>query len=277
MDRILIATDLTPKSSNALGRAIRLAARTGASLCILHATSGSEDDEGCPASHRRIRTEAQIMAEALTEAPLDISVRISGHSPAHAIIEEADRLDADIIVLGGHGTPRFRDALFGTTGTHVVRNACRPVLVVQIDHAAPYSKVMLAVPNGTATDLIDAAIGAAPDAQLHAVHAFSPSLGETLAGSRALDHLEIGQERDLEAAMASAGRNAGHDTVKPHATVRTGEPLSVLMEEAEKIEPDLLVMGTRRRVAYLGSHAVDTLFWCPCDILVVPEPLTVAA
>lgn len=277
MNRILIASDLTPKSSNALGRAIRLGAKTGASLTILHAAKESEDSEHCLATHRQILTEAQIMAEELTEVPLDLQVRVSAHSPAQAIIEQADRLDADLIVLGGHGTPRFRDALFGTTGTHVVRNACRPVLVVQTAHSAPYAKVMVAMSGVATTPLVEAAMKLAPGALFQGVHAFSPSLSETLAGSAALDRLEFQQERQFEEAMASAAQELGQPTGQYHATVRTAEPLSLLMEEAERLEPDLLVMGTRRRVAYLGSHAVDTLFWCPCDILVVPEPANVAA
>ena len=168
MKRILLAHDLAPKSVNALGRAIRLAGRTGAQLSILHATSASDDPEHCPAVHRRILTEAQIMAEELTELPLDISVRISGHSPARAIVEEGDRMDTDLIVLGGHGTPRFRDALFGTTGTHVARHSCRPVLVVQNDHSVPYARTLIAMPDGPAPELLDAAMDIAPTAELHA-------------------------------------------------------------------------------------------------------------
>lgn len=277
MKRILVANDLTPKSVNALGRAIRLAARTGARLSILHAASEPADSEGSLSAHRRILTEAQIMAEELTEVPLDIGVRVSGHSAAQAIIEEADRLDADLIVLGGHGTPRFRDALFGTTGTHVVRNGGRPVLVVQNDHSVPYEKVLVAMADVATTPLVEAALELAPAAQLHGVHALSPSLAESFAGSEALDRLEAQQEHQLQNTMRLADRKFGRKADKPHATVKTGEALSVVMQEAEKLEPDLVVMGTRRRVAYLGSHAVDTLFWCPQDVLVVPEPAGVDA
>jgi len=271
MKRILVGSNLAAGAANALGRAIRLAAKSGATLSIVHATDVS-DEEHRSALHQRILTEARIMAEELTDIPLEISVRISGDSPARAIIEEADRLNADLIVLGGHGTPRFRDALFGTTGTHVVRNACRRVLVVQNDHARPYAKVLLAMPGNTAPEILNAAIDTAPEAALHAVHALSPSFSEMLAGARAVGEVELERERDLEAAMVTAQEKLGAKVGPPHANVKSGEPLSIMMEEAAKLEPDLLVMGTRRRVAYLGSHAVDTLFWCPNDVLVVPEP-----
>ncbi|MGE0179013.1 MAG: universal stress protein [Sphingomonas sp.] len=272
MKRILVGSDLSERATNPLGRAIRLAASTGASLSIIHATCESEDDERCPAVHHRILTEAQIRAEELTDVPLDLNVRISGDSPARAIIEEADRLDADLIVLGGHGAPRFRDALFGTTGTHVVRHACRPVLIVQNDHSAPYARVVIAMAEVATTPIVEAALQLAPAAELHGVHALRTTLAETLAGSEALDRLESQQQHQLQATIVTAGRRVGREISEPHATVRSGEALSILMEETEKLEPDLLVMGTRRRATYLGSHAVDTLFWCPHDILVVPEP-----
>lgn len=277
MKRILVASDLTPKSVNALGRAIRLAARSGAHLSIVHAAREPENAEGSLSAHRQILTEAQIMTEELTEVPLDISVRVSGHSPAQAIIEEADRINADLIVLGGHGTPRFRDALFGTTGTHVVRHGCRPVLVVQNDHSVPYEKVLVAMADVAATPLVEAAIELAPAAQLHGVHALTPSLAESFAGALALDRLELQQEHQLQDTMRLAARKFGRKAGTPHATAKTGEALSVVMRETEKLEPNLVVMGTRRRVAYLGSHAVDTLFWCPQDVLVVPEPAGVNA
>ena len=48
-----------------------------------------------------------------------------------AIVREARRTGAELIVPGGHGEARVRDAIFGTTATHIVRHANCPVLVAQ--------------------------------------------------------------------------------------------------------------------------------------------------
>jgi len=280
MKRILAATDLSPCATNALARAIRLAAQDGAAIRIVHAATPSEDPQACPSTHRRVLTEAQIMAEELGDRALDITVRISSDSAEKAILREAEAFDADLIVLGTHGEPRFRDALFGTTGTHVVRHSERPVLVVQNDHASPYSKVLLAVDDTEAAPpILAATIDVAPASELFAIHAFRPSLRETLGGLSEVERQETRRTLELEKLLggALAGRPAARLTADTHAIVETGEALDVVMREAEALKPDLLAMGTRRRATYLGSHAVDTLFWCPSDVLVVPERETVSA
>lgn len=278
MKRILVASDLSPCASNALTRAIGLAAQAGAEIRLVHAATESEAENACSSTHRRMVAEARIMAEELTDRPPEISARIGFGSPAQAILQEADAYDADLIVLGAHGEPRLRDVIFGTTGTHVVRHSDRPVLIVQNEASELYSKVLIAIDDpASARPILDATLDVAPASEVFAVHAFYPSLGQTLAGLAELDRQEERQERELEQilAEAAAGRAATKLTTKQHAIVETGEALGVIMRETEALEPDLVAMGTRRRATYLGSHAVDTLFWCPHDVLVVPERASV--
>ncbi len=280
MKHILLASDLTPGSANALARAIRIAAKDGAAIRIVHAAVESGDPEGFPSTHRRLLTEARIMAEELTDRPLDISACISSASPAEAILREAEAFDADLIVLGAHGEPRFREVVFGTIGTHVVRHSERPVLVVQNDAARPYSKVLVAIDDArSAPAILASTLAVAPASEVFAVHAFYPSLAETLGGLDALDRQETRQELELEKILAAmgAGNGAPMRSAEQHAIVETGEAMRVIMDQTEALAPDLLVMGTRRRATFLGSHAVDALFWCPHDVLVVPERAAVSA
>ena len=280
MKRILVASDLSPRSKNALARAIGLAAHAGAEIRIVHALTESEAENACPSTHARMMSDARAMADELTGRPLEISGRVGFHRAEETILEEAEAWNADIIILGAHGEPRFRDALFGTTGTHVVRHSDRPVLIVQNEASEPYAKVLIAVDDAHfARPILAAALDVAPASELFAVHAFYPSLGQTLAGRDARHQEEKRQEAELEGllAEAAAGRPASRLTANKHAVVETGEALQVIMRETEEIFPDLLAMGTRQRATYLGSHAVDTLFWCPADVLVVPERATVEA
>lgn len=272
MKRILVATNLVKTSANALGRAIRLSATTRAALTVLHVTDEAEDPERSLSVKRSLRTEVEMMAQELTPISLDIEICLLGGSAEEAIVREAGRLEVDLIVLGAHGAPRFRDAIFGTTATYVARHSDRPLLVVQNDHASPYSEVLIAMPSAAASELVDSAVQIAPDAELHAVHAHSPTLSETFAGSAEIDRRELEEVRELDHVIAAANpdrvREVGDE---PLATVRTGDPLSVIMKETEKLVPDLLVVGTRRSSSFPSSNAVDTLFWCPHDILIVPE------
>lgn len=273
MKRILVANDLGANSANALARAIRIAAQAGAELRILHVAVEAEELEACPSTHRRIETEARIMAEELGAPTLDISVAISGAAPANAIVREAERFNADLIVIAAHGEPRLRDAIFGTTGTHVVRFSPCPALVVQTEDWQPYAKALIAIDDtGTAPAICGTANEVAPAAELFAVHAFFPTLGEAVEGEAAFErdraHDELEMTKVLAAVRPGQGPApaAGH-----HAIVATGDVLDVLMDQAEALAPDLIVMGTRPEATYLGSHAVDALFWSTRDVLVVPE------
>jgi len=279
MKRILVANDLSPCSTNALARAIGLAARSGAAIRIVHATSEPEELSAQPSLHRRLVAEARIMAEEIAGRPIEISARVSPAGPAHAIVREAEAYGVDLVVIGAHGEPRFRDAAFGTTGSYVLRHSECPVLVVRNDASTPYAKALVAIDGeAEAPPIVAAALGVAPAAEVFAVHAFSPSWSQALGGRAEIDREETRQELELEKILgvALAGRAPVKVSAERHAIVETGEALEVIMRETAAIAPDLLVMGTRRQATFLGSHAVDAMFGCPHDLLIVPEREAVA-
>lgn len=273
MKRLLVANDLMSGAANVMARAILLAAQSGAELRIVHAAE-SDDPEDSPAGHRGILAEARIMAEELTALPLDIDLVIAGGSPGHAILEAADKFAPELVILGGHGTPRFRDALFGTTGTQVARHCRFPLLVVQQDAFLPYRVILIAVEDSVAaTPIVALAQEIAPRGELFAVHAVNPSLRQVWRAAAKTDHEERRVRAELEAMLGAAASRAPvpPGAADAHVIVRAGEAMSIIMEETERLKPDLFVMGTHQRRRLAGSHAVDTLFWCPHDILIVPD------
>ena len=259
MKTILVAIDMTGASRSALGRAARLAQRTGASLRVLHAVPSSAFGKDAPEVRCFVQEAVQEVIEELPAPRPDFSLRVTAKGVEEAILEEAKKAGADLIVLGAHGEPRFRDAIFGTTATHIVRHTDCPVLVAQNDPARPYGKVMLALANaeetGSLREIVDEL---APGAALFGVNAFDPSLGKLFAGPRALDKEADAREAQIGEALAGGT-----------PVVENGDPLTVLMDEARTLDPDLVAMGTSQR-AYLNSYAVDALFWCERDLLVVP-------
>jgi nucleotide-binding universal stress UspA family protein len=259
MKTILVAIEMTGASREALGRAARLAQTTGASLRILHAVPPHTFGKEAPEVRRLIE---EAVEEVLNELPgprPDVSLRVSARDTREAILDEAEKVHADLIVLGAHGEPRFRDAIFGTTATHIVRRADCPVLIAQGDAAVPYAKVMLALSRADeAKALREIADELAPGAALIGVSAFDPSLGQLFTGRDALEREAGAREAEIASALAES-----------RAVVEGGDPLTVLMDEARELAPDLVAMGTSQR-AYLNSYAVDALFWCERDLLIVP-------
>ena len=277
MKKLLVAIDMTEGSRRALDRAARIAAASGASLRILHAIPSRAFDKDGPKVRRFVKDAVREVIDALPAPRPAFSLRISTCDPRQVILEEARKGGADMIVLGAHGEPRLRDAIFGTTATHVVRHSDRPVLVVQNDAYMPYEKVMLALDGPERVKALLAMTGdLAPNAELVAVHAFDPPLGRIFAGREALIREADRREAEIGKALAEALADAKVPAISSKAIVDGGDPLTVLMDEAKALRPDLVVLGTSQR-AYLNSYAVDAVFWCEQDLLVVPEPAPVEA
>jgi len=55
----------------------------------------------------------------------------NGHRPSCTIIEVAESVDANVIVIGTHGRRGLDRFLFGSVAAHVVRHASTSVLVVR--------------------------------------------------------------------------------------------------------------------------------------------------
>lgn len=271
MQRILVATDLTAGAEPALQRAAQMAHDARASLHILHAPPESATDEECAEARRVLRQRADAMGLG-TFGEDEHSIRLLRGDPASAILAEAERFDPDIIILGAHGEPRLRDALFGTTALHVARVAARPVLVVQNDALRPYRRVMAAVDdeNGEAVLRLVGDFVAAEEYIV--VHAYG-SAGESLFGYG--DVLEDVRANQLAVIARTAARIAadGRKPPKIQSVIEDGEVATVLMKAWERHRPDLLAIGTHGRSGlswlFKGSVAETVMLSCPADILVV--------
>ena len=273
MKRILVGTDFGSAAAKAQLRGIRLAAAYGAAVRIVHAAADASPEQ-VSALQRRLESDATTIAEEIGDRQPDISTCVSAQWSAEAILHEAEAFDADLIVIGAHGVPRFRDVLFGTTGTHVVRHGTRPVLIVANNPFIPYARVMIAVSDPARADAIfGSAVALSPDAEMVAVHGFDPPVRDALAGAERLEREKSRIRTEMERRLATVRRQqaGGRASVGGRALVEDGDALTILMENAEAFEPNLIAMGTRRGTAYLGSHAVDTMFWATADLLIVPE------
>ncbi|GAB4277661.1 MAG: universal stress protein [Deferrisomatales bacterium] len=153
---ILYATDLSPNAAQAFRHAIGLARCYDGAVHILHvlpeeeqavvnwvATVMGEDrlaelelehKEELAAEIRK-RLEA-FAAQELGDRPEDTArvaaVEIRYGDPAEEIVAAADRIDADLIVLGSHGKGRLRTVLLGSVTERVLRRSRRPVLISRL-------------------------------------------------------------------------------------------------------------------------------------------------
>lgn len=103
-------------------------ARTGA----ISALAGFDYEAVDREYEQQSRTRAEEGAERAQEAGLlaQPQIRLRNGSVARAILAEADRIDAEAIVLGTRGMTGLKSLLLGSVSHAVLQHADRPVIVV---------------------------------------------------------------------------------------------------------------------------------------------------
>ena len=153
---ILYATDLTENAAHAFKHAISLAKAYKAQVHILHmmqemdaavvsyvaSVMGEDRFTGMELDHEKemrgqISNKLDLFAaEELAEYPDELarvaSVAVNRGNPVAGILAEADRLSADMIVMGTHGKGPLRYAFLGSVAEKVLRKTHRPVLIVPL-------------------------------------------------------------------------------------------------------------------------------------------------
>jgi nucleotide-binding universal stress UspA family protein len=128
-------------SDDVIEHAAALARAFGASLWLLHAAAPDPDFVGyepgpdtvrhaVAAELRDVHRRLQERSARLREQGLDCTALLVQGSTPETIVREAERLAADLIVLGSRGHGFLRRALLGSVSEHVLHHANRPVLIL---------------------------------------------------------------------------------------------------------------------------------------------------
>ena len=153
---ILYATDLTQNSQYAFKHAVLLARTSQAKIHLLHvvpeidagfrsyvsSVMGQGMLESFEAKHEEearkdltTRLE-QFIHDELADRPEDLGTIagievVHGHAVAEILLA-ADKLEADVIVMGTHGKGTISHAFLGSVAEKVLRKTKRPVFVIPI-------------------------------------------------------------------------------------------------------------------------------------------------
>ncbi len=141
LGKILVPTDFSKLSDDALPWAGLLSARLGAEIVLLHVV------ESFPLSYlpaRERTSDALVQLTEKSEGDLEhtarrmrkstganVSVVVRDGHPFEVICQTAKTLGADLIVLTTHGHTGLKHVLLGSTAERVVRHAPCPVLTVR--------------------------------------------------------------------------------------------------------------------------------------------------
>jgi nucleotide-binding universal stress UspA family protein len=139
MKKILVAHDGSKHSDKALKKAMEIALSFNASLTVLsvipelYLTELSDLDR--ERITRALTEETKIAMEKIRSSLASRSVEtktiIRQGPPAEKILETAQKMKVDLVVVGSHGRHGARKFLLGSVSSKVVDYASCPVLVVK--------------------------------------------------------------------------------------------------------------------------------------------------
>ncbi|WP_341905291.1 universal stress protein [Fluviicola taffensis] len=139
MKKILVPTDFSILSDNALNYAVQLAKKTEAELFLFHGyliPSPMYDPLIIVPTEDALQKEAMSSLEKLqqwiksTDPDLKVSYGASPGIPDDEIMECAQKENADLIVVGAQGAGYLKEKVIGSTASQLIRKSKTPVLVI---------------------------------------------------------------------------------------------------------------------------------------------------
>jgi nucleotide-binding universal stress UspA family protein len=131
--RILVTTDFSQGTAEALNYALSIARENQARLTLLHVL---EEMRALTSAHYRLKLTERVQRQLLALLPADarkwcdIQMRIEAGTAYSEILKVVKKEKVDLIVMNTHGKSMLDRALLGSTSDRVVRAADCPVMLV---------------------------------------------------------------------------------------------------------------------------------------------------
>jgi nucleotide-binding universal stress UspA family protein len=294
LNTLLVATDFSVAARRAVLRAALLAKQARAKLYVLHVLPerslverllqrGDVDHSAMAAgADRALQSELEAIREH-TDVPAISLVREG--TAQKTITGVADEIGATLVILGAHGERQSAQSarMLGGTALKVLTRTSLPLLLVRRDVPGSYYKILAAVDDTEeATRVLSAAAefnGARSVCQ--ALHVFEVPFAERLRAHH-IKEATIGAyaEREHDRVQQSLQRRLDvlECARRIAPIVLRGSTPETLLSEIRKREPDLVVLGKRRRLPdsggkddhYFGSVRLRVAFETTTDVLLIP-------
>lgn len=140
---ILVPVDGSPTSLQAVSQAVTLASAFGSAVTAIYVIDpypftgvGTEfaygQDQYLSAAKAEANEALTAAREQVQAAGLKVDTRVvEAHATWRGIVETADAVQADLVVMGSHGRRGLEKLVLGSVTQRVLQHANQPVLVVR--------------------------------------------------------------------------------------------------------------------------------------------------
>ena len=302
IERILCPTDFSEASAHAIDQAVAIAGWYKARITALHVVLPSVP----PLPHRpasnditaraegdleqlRKETAARFAAAARAGIGLDVVIKVGW--PARCILERAADLQADLIVIGTHGTSGFEHLVLGSVAEKVLRKAKCPVVTVppraQAISRLPFNRLLCAVDfSDSSLTALRSALSLAKEsgAALTVLHVLEwpwdeppPPRLEELPAEQGLALAEYRRycEKRAMARLESLVPDSGGHFAPAGFAAEEWKPYVQILDVAAEEKSDLIVLGVRGRqpldTTLFGSTANQVVRHAKCPVLTLRQ------
>ena len=300
--RILVAVaDPRSRKQPALVKAVRLARRSGARLELFHSLfdpllqgervygkrwSSREFDALLQSSRQQLEKRAAALVDGGTRVQCSVQW---DYPPHEAIVRQALRSKADLVIASTHARRRISRLLLTNTDWELIRACPTPLILVKNARDWKGGTILAAIdplhlharPAGLDERILETAalLSRTVNAQLHAVHAHAPPITYVpgfitgpvavhVSGAEARKYLQ-----HLRRSVTAKTRRFAIGQRRVHLV--EGDPAVALPVQARRTRARMVVMGAVSRSAlqrmFIGSTAERVIDQLDCDICIVKQ------
>ncbi len=134
---VVVGTDGSENAAKAVDVAAEMAARSGGKVVLVHVFEPlahlQEMDKGetfADLADQARETLNGEWAQPVRDAGVTVEAKLVHGSPAEAVLDVADEVGADFVVVGARGLGRLKMLMLGSTSSKMVQASRRPVVVI---------------------------------------------------------------------------------------------------------------------------------------------------
>ena len=240
MEKLLVATDGSVFSKSAVREAVNLAKICSGKLYVVSVVKTNLEYESIvpqivEKEEEKMRQHLESVKDRASKEGVDCEI-ISHRSeePYQDIVDEAEKNQADMVIMGTHGRTGLKRLMMGSVTAKVIGHATCNVLVVPLDAKIECGNILVATDGSKYSEA----------AASEAIGIAKRCGGSLTVISVASSDAEILSAEDYVKEVSELAEKEG---IKTEGLTVKGKPYEAIIETSKQRRADLIVMGSHGR------------------------------